>query len=319
MLLLLQCEGRFLERPSSQVLPRELDFGLEKREDIPEECFPFCTPGACSASSCGVSESNLLEGVELASNMTDEDLIPRLLAKRNIFGPTQDGITQYLMDQSKKSSINTIGPEFIGIYEYPSYCLQTSFAAAPLTEDQYLAGTAKIRLTGCTALVVVSARDVYMCHFWEDLHYPRWWPDRTRPDFTFFPILNMIRGEGDTTYAVGPALDTSLFTGGNAYDRTWAFIMTPRGYLTHDDPNTAQYPLELEALKALLLSLIPEIGIIEYRYDAVYLNREDIGKSHRGIALFEYDRNADGLYHRDWRLWMEQTSYKASYFNIAVS
>lgn len=212
MLLLLQCEGRFLERPSSQVLPRyvqnrsgfrmaladysfrELDFGLEKSEDIPEECFPFCTPGACSASSCGVSESNLLEGVELASNMTDEDLIPRLLAKRNIFGPTQNGITQYLMDQSKKSSINTIGPEFIGIYEYPSYCLQTSFAAAPLTEDQYLAGTAKIRLTGCTALVVVSARGVYM----------------VREDFSVFKILEICSLDNDisVSFLGGPSLSS---------------------------------------------------------------------------------------------------------------
>lgn len=60
----------------------------------------------------------------------------------------------------------------------------------------------------------------------------------------------MIRGEGNTTYTAGPALDSSLFTGPD--DHTRAFIMTPRNRSTVNDELSQQYPAEYKSLYVAL-------------------------------------------------------------------
>ncbi|KAL2820345.1 hypothetical protein BJX63DRAFT_311484 [Aspergillus granulosus] len=159
-------------------------------------------------------------------------------------------------------------------------------------------------LTGCTVLTIASSRGVYMCHFWEDINYPlpEYVPREGRPQLGFWPVLNMLRGEGETPFAVGPAIDTSLVIG--EHTNTWAFICTPRPRATANDASTIRHMPQQGQLVALLTNLIPGIGIVNYNYDT----REPYEQYYRGIAIFEYDRNADGAGNADWRLWYEASN-----------
>lgn len=56
----------------------------------------------------------------------------------------------------------------------------------------------------------------------------------------------MLRGEGDRRWAVGPAIDTSLFVGEGT--TTWAFICTPRAGGSLDDPQSFHYVSQQEQL-----------------------------------------------------------------------
>ncbi|KID84705.1 hypothetical protein MGU_08050 [Metarhizium guizhouense ARSEF 977] len=243
------------------------------------------------------------------------------LLKRLLHNPHQDKLDQYLERQSEEPTLQPLCPVEAGGFEWPSFCYQTSFAAAELTNGQFLAGTARTELVGCTVLAVVSAGAVYICHFWEDIHYAP--GGYLRGAYGFQPVLNMIRGEGNTTYTAGPALNRSLFTGPD--DHTRAFIMTPRNRSTVNDELSQQYPAEYKSLVELLQRVVPGIGITKYNYNP---EREDddpnagVNKEKpfwKGVALFEYDRNADGKQHPDWRIWLGQTSFRGSNLGLQVA
>ncbi|KJK73913.1 hypothetical protein H634G_10819 [Metarhizium anisopliae BRIP 53293] len=170
------------------------------------------------------------------------------LLRRLLPNPRQDKVGQYLEKQSEKPMLQPLCPFEAGGFDSPSFCYQTSFAAAELTKGQFLVGTARTELVGCTVLAVVSTRAVYICHFWEDIHYAS--RRHLRGAYGFQPVLNMIRGEGNTTYTAGPALDSSLFTGPD--DHTRAFIMTPRNRSTVNDELSQQYPAEYKSLYVAL-------------------------------------------------------------------
>ncbi|KAF5124206.1 hypothetical protein E5D57_012134 [Metarhizium anisopliae] len=227
------------------------------------------------------------------------------LLKRLLPNPRQDKVGQYLEKQSEKPTLQPLCPFEAGGFDSPSFCYQTSFAAVELTKGQFLAGTARTEL----------------CHFWEDIHYaPR---RHLRGAYGFQPVLNMIRGEGNTTYTAGPALDRSLFTGPD--DHTRAFITTPRNRSTVNDELSQQYPAEYKSLVELLQRAVPGIGITKYNYNPERENdKPNAGVKKekpfwKGVALFEYDRNADGKKHPDWRIWLGQTSFRGSNLELQVA
>ncbi|EFQ98503.1 hypothetical protein MGYG_01530 [Nannizzia gypsea CBS 118893] len=243
-LLLVLCEARYSEHLSSRFSPRQNSFGLGKRDGLPESCLPLCSSGRCNSPGCGILKRSSPDAVEFASNTTDGNFTQkRHLGKRLLFGTGQADISTYIRMKSRSPSIDSVCPDIAGGVDGPSYCIQQSFASAPLTNNQYWAGTGETTLKGCTVLVVASSRGVYMCHFWEDLHYPGYW-DTRQTYYTFDPVLNMIRGEGDTTYAVGPRLEKSLFEQKHPFDRTVAFIMAPRDKMTPFDARSFEYPFE---------------------------------------------------------------------------
>ncbi|KAK8928139.1 hypothetical protein VCV18_004632 [Metarhizium anisopliae] len=227
------------------------------------------------------------------------------LLRRLLPNPRQDKVGQYLEKQSEKPMLQPLCPFEAGGFDSPSFCYQTSFAAAELTKGQFLVGTARTEL----------------CHFWEDIHYAS--RRHLRGAYGFQPVLNMIRGEGNTTYTAGPALDSSLFTGPD--DHTRAFIMTPRNRSTVNDELSQQYPAEYKSLVGLLQRVVPGIGITKYNYNPERENdKPNAGVKKKkpfwkGVALFEYDRNADGKQHPDWRIWLGQTSFRGSSLGLQVS
>ncbi|KAF3482090.1 uncharacterized protein GIQ15_04849 [Arthroderma uncinatum] len=125
----------------------------------------------------------------------------------------------------------------------------------------------------------------------------------------------MIRGAGNTIYAVGPALDTSLFQKKHPFERTIAYIMAPRNKFTPNDEESLHYPVEHDQLMQLLRNLIPHVEIEEYKYYPIRMKGKEPVSA--GRALFEYN-NVDGAYHRDWRLWMEERAIKALDLGIAI-
>ncbi|KAI1735148.1 hypothetical protein F4680DRAFT_453241 [Xylaria scruposa] len=284
---------------------------------------PACSPSTCTDSVCNLPmrKKRALPVISIGSagNITEFDLDLELLPssdnpgklgllKRVLRPVRQNGINAYLMRQGAKENLINMCPTDAGGYGSPSYCVQYRFSDENIPVDQstgqMLIGTGDTELTGCTVLTIASSKGVYMCHFWQDLNYPNQGatghPDR--PALGFQPVLNMLRGEGDRQWAVGPAIDKSLFVG--ELTNTWAFICTPRAGASLNDPQSYHYVSQQQQLVALLTDLIPGIGIINYNYYWVLPYTQD----YQGVALFEYDRNADGQGNADWRLWLEASN-----------
>lgn len=58
----------------------------------------------------------------------------------------------------------------------------------------------------------------------------------------------------------------------------------------------------------MLVGLIPGIGITSYNYDY----RTPYAVYYQGVALFEYDNNADSSGNADWRVWFEAANERGS-------
>ncbi|KAI8944055.1 hypothetical protein F4801DRAFT_595235 [Xylaria longipes] len=304
--------GRYLNTAFVSALQTRQNDGC-----IPE---PACSPSTCTDNVCSLPtrKKRALPVISIGStgNITEFDLNLKLppnsdnlgklsLVKRVLRTVRQNGINAYLMRQNVMGNLINLCPADAGGYDTPSYCVQYRFSDGNIPVDpttgQMLIGTGNTELTGCTVLTIASSRGVYMCHFWQDLNYPNEGstgrPDR--PALGFQPVLNMLRGEGDRRWAVGPAIDTSLFVGVGT--NTWAFICTPRAGASLDDPQSSHYLSQQQQLVALLTDLIPGIGIMNYNYYWVL----PYTQYYQGVALFEYDRNSDGSGNADWRLWLE--------------
>ncbi|KAF9886729.1 hypothetical protein FE257_011106 [Aspergillus nanangensis] len=283
---------------------------------------PNCSPSTCSDSVCNLTrrKKRSLPVVQIGSNgdITDLDLdlspdSDKLnLLKRTLRGVRQNGINNYLERQNGNDNLVNLCPADAGGYGTPSYCVQYKFTDTDIPIDpntgQMLIGTGNTELTGCTVLTIASSKGVYMCHFWQDVNYPNQGatgrPDR--PALGFQPVLNMLRGEGDRRWAVGPAIDKSLFVGEGT--TTWAFICTPRAGGSLDDPQSYHYTSQQDQLVAVLRDIIPGVGIVNYNYYWVLPYEQ----YYQGVALFEYDRDADGKGNSDWRLWLEASNEKGT-------
>ncbi|KAL4861599.1 hypothetical protein BDV12DRAFT_62043 [Aspergillus spectabilis] len=329
--LLNLCTARADLEKSDDILESYLNappFGsLEKRQN--DGCTPvtYCSPSTCTGEVCPLArrkKKRNLPVIAISSNGNfteldpDDGLAPDsdtlgadadgLLAKRALRRVYVNRLESYLEGQNTQAHLIGLCPADAGGYWAPSYCVQYRFSDPNIPVDattgQMLIGTGSTELTGCTVLTIASSRGVYMCHFWEDINYPLpEYPQREgRPQLGFQPVLNMLRGQGDRPFSVGPPIDTSLFIG--EHTNTWAFICTPRPRATTNDPATIRHVPQQEQLVALLTNLIPGIGIVNYNYDTMGPYNE----YYRGVALFEYDRNADGSGNADWRLWYEASN-----------
>ncbi|GAB7353822.1 hypothetical protein MBLNU459_g4196t1 [Dothideomycetes sp. NU459] len=90
-------------------------------------------------------------------------------------------------------------------------------------------------------------------------------------------------------------------------DNTRVSIMTPQS----DDSGTNEqpkpkYPKRLEVVYGALKAYLgDDITITPYLYDRINTEVEEQDTDQRGLALFQYDPNADGNGQRQWRLFYE--------------
>lgn len=68
-------------------------------------------------------------------------------------------------------------------------------------------------------------------------------------------------------------------------------------------PTSQLYSGRITQIKTLLTQLIDGITVLDYNYIALNVPTA----AYQGVALFEYDPNADGQGHPNFRLWYEQT------------
>lgn len=110
---------------------------------------------------------------------------------------------------------------------------------------------------------------------------------------------------------LGSPIDPTLFN--QPGDNTEAIIMSPAWWITKDSKGNPmagfKYPNKLNELETAIRRLIPGVKIDREAY--IPLNYYDPGdealidKSDRGMALFQYDPNADGAGGRYYRLFYE--------------
>lgn len=135
---------------------------------VGQKCRALCSPYSCGSSVCGKSRRWDLDDPSNPSSLTTADGIAaahyadHALSKRVLRHVRQGNIEDYVGDKSNDNNLNSIVPLSIEGVGDPSYCIQTSFSTATLHNGQYLAGTGRTELAGCTALTVVSASGVYM-------------------------------------------------------------------------------------------------------------------------------------------------------------
>lgn len=131
---------------------------------------PRCTPDRCAGHTCvsALARKRALYGAPNLTNATDWEELDgqHMIEKRLLRDQRAANIAKYLDRQSDTPAIIELCPPggTGGFYPgSPTFCVQQRFSNAPLNSaGQWLAGTANTSLTGCTVLVVVSARAVYM-------------------------------------------------------------------------------------------------------------------------------------------------------------
>ncbi|KAH0282138.1 hypothetical protein M436DRAFT_86613 [Aureobasidium namibiae CBS 147.97] len=186
-------------------------------------------------------------------------------------------------------------------------------------------------LHGCQVVTVVSKRAVWMAHFWES--YTNGKPNRVeispRSGITAFDermiyfltgrsvdLATADKGKYDQAYPdyaptknhpyltpTGDPLDKTNFN--QPGDETKVFIMTPLSDTSTLKKPFLKYQRRLERVEQALISYLgPDITVVFVPYKRI----EDLAEQdtdQRGLALFQYDPNADGHGLRQWRLFYE--------------
>lgn len=141
---------------------------LGKRQDE-QVCRYVCSPNACGGASCNI-------GGNAASEKRDEDTsefgedgfyngtsFESDLTKRKLNAVTPRGIGRYVSFRNGGlGDLDKLCPVLGATRDQPTYCIERTFAHAFTDGGQFRMGTADTLLTGCTILVVVSARAAYM-------------------------------------------------------------------------------------------------------------------------------------------------------------
>lgn len=118
---------------------------------------------------------------------------------------------------------------------------------------------------------------------------------------------------GGTTFGIGPSLNPALFT---AADNPRVYIMTPRrtGSTDYTVSNFGvKVPRLISAIKDVLGANVP-IAVWKYvRLDYHIPEQEaEANTNQRGIAVFQYDPNANGQGTRGWRLFYEEMQFAST-------
>ncbi|KAK0104903.1 hypothetical protein ONS95_005168 [Cadophora gregata] len=190
-------------------------------------------------------------------------------------------------------------------------------------------------LHGCTMLTIISKRAVWMAHFWEayafkdsydpkkplkeknglmvrsdgdpeDIPNLQSWQDRAIAAVTGQPLSAPLHLPTE-----GNPIDPNLFN--RRDDNTEAIIMTPAETITTGSRGEKmadyRYPNKIGELEMALRQLIPGIKIQRQPYTPLnYFNPVDMAKRDKteaGMALFQFDPNADGAGARYFRLFHE--------------
>lgn len=110
-------------------------------------------------------------------------------------------------------------------------------------------------------------------------------------------ISGDLAGSPEEVNADGPGIDASLFTADG--DMPYASIMVPRH---NNQGKSAYFPSKNRQIANLVARLIPGCRVDTYKY---YAEDGYPKGSARGVAVLEYDADADGKGNGDWRLWYE--------------
>ncbi|KAK4194710.1 hypothetical protein QBC40DRAFT_318421 [Triangularia verruculosa] len=188
---------------------------------------------------------------------------------------------------------------------------------------------------GCTAVVVVSTRGVWMTHFWESYSNGKDEEGNNlvhRGDPAFNQrVLMFLRGQTvtnpvpngykDYVKPTGPGINPNLFNNRDT-DQTEVFIYTPVKYGTRkQDMNKVSNLKYLErygpngevrdTIADILGDSRPRITMVPYMPLNTNIPAEaaQMGTNARGSILFQYDPNADGNGRRRWRLLIEDKFY----------
>ncbi|KAL5313152.1 hypothetical protein ACEPPN_018885 [Leptodophora sp. 'Broadleaf-Isolate-01'] len=191
------------------------------------------------------------------------------------------------------------------------------------------------KMHGCTALILVSKRAVWMTHLWEsysngkedylDKKTGKWGKrNPTGPGDPAFNqrVLMFLRGQTvtnplpngykDYQKPKGPGIDASLFNDGRS-DSTTLYIYTPLW-----DPYHLKYEERygstcevVQTITDILGGERPHVVVTPY----MPLDTDDpvqeaqLGENGRGAALFQYDPSSDGKGRKQWRIFMETRGF----------
>ena len=167
-----------------------------------------------------------------------------------------------------------------------------------------------IRNTGCTALVVMSEKAVYVAHYWEDISYD------TQAHFTA-NVINLVKSGNNQNSDLQKSLQSKArdFKGKN---HLGAFIFEPVADEVYDENGDPQ-PVDVDPFNKQLATTVSTIigispTIVRYTPDEVNVNGAD------GRLLYQYDpqavapdpNNKDDKGKRGFRLIFERTNYGTS-------
>ncbi|KAF2150412.1 hypothetical protein K461DRAFT_269867 [Myriangium duriaei CBS 260.36] len=273
-------------------------------------CIKLCSPSTCGASSSPSKRDDYIAQVSDGARNSSFSLEKRM----------QDYITQGYLPAYLGQNLH--GGPYASIYgaplgregsPLPLITGGTGTWHAPYDGAPFALGTAGFH--GCTGIVIVSNRAVFMAHTWE---VPSWTGDQS----TFkADVLDYFNGEIPSGSA--PALTTSLFN--QPGDNTKIHIFHPRVF--NSVYVDSQYKQKLALLRAVLLNALPQASIATYNYNRLNYNSAlDLNAAgtstysdyqmslttERGGILFQYDPRGTDDGQQDWRLFMERIMFEGS-------
>jgi hypothetical protein len=165
-------------------------------------------------------------------------------------------------------------------------------------------------LRGCTTLVIISRKAVYMAHYWESISFnpdPEWVEEYGSPEACFQQtvIKGLTKGTGPPSNREQVSLKGYADKFQDPY--VHAYLMIPS--MTNDDiPDGYQDKWEL--IKQTVNSFMPNLSTgdrwTEVTYEALPENDPELGDTAMGRILFKYDPDENDK--RRAALWVERNA-----------
>ncbi|RFU32890.1 hypothetical protein B7463_g3469, partial [Scytalidium lignicola] len=282
--------------------------------DTPD-CRTLCGGGAGPCAGGAALKRRDLRIARQPAILNSTDLpskVPNELWKRVFTDLTQDQLPAYLVDQfdgnpdaGYGTPISIIPPEN-SVSVQRNVVVQRSFAKVP-----FAIGTNG--LCGCTVVTVASTQAVYMGHFFEN---PSW----TNSAATFTnSVLNFFGGNVNGA-GTGPQINPDLF---GAEVDTRVYIMTPRRGKSTAGAGSPLYRGKVpQLISAIQVTLGDDVPLALFNYTPLECDEDpgeddsppnpDLFTSQRGVALFQFDPQADEDGKPGWRLFYEHHQFTSS-------
>jgi len=268
----------------------------------------------CSAKSC--CQLPLSDTDSITNDPDDPAVKLRSLDSRTLFGVDPNTVDAQIVQTFSQP------PKVALIYTSVDESGDTTSQWKPITARSPAWSMGLTALCGCTTLIVHSQNGVYGAHFFEDM---AWGEAGVNGGFQSH-VTDFLTGTGQAGTSTGSPGTLSLadvsarLTRGGA--QVAAYILAPTAELPDDDPNapgyipnTPMYQAQLNALVALLPTIIPGIQVAAPNlYEALEGGQEngvDINPQHadlldnhaRGRVLVQFDPQNNGF--RTLRLFFE--------------